>query len=370
MKNIIHDLKQHTLQFIYGDKTQLLATHSSKRLQTPEVQKKTVDGCRKILRFLEEHDVHVAVVPGSFAHMFYLDGDKVKQDGFTVGRHDKMSVDDFIDYLQTEMKTLKDNGISIWKIDAVNDKVWFRLHKKKAMTYDDISQDVKLETEKEYDPNKFNEDYYEEMSITDSFSLLRPLKKSLTETYSFLPPGCSITVFAFEYWKRLDQLKKSFSSIHGYDINEFAVQQAEKNGYEGKVKVQNVIDDFEPLFPKTDVSICFYLLEHLSDEQCQRVLRNMMKQSPMNFIVVTSNDHYNYYLDHTHINPKSNSEWNRFLVDYYTSHGWKKLNGKEGRLLFLRNDLHNSVASLQKRISTGITNIMTEIIESAQTNGN
>ena len=286
---IAEDLKYHTQHFLSDNREILFISHSSKNSHHSEIKKRTIEQCRKIVRFLDENQIHYAVVPNNFAYLFYFDGDDVKEFGFTVNRH-KMSVDDFIEYLMIEMKTLKKNGITFWKIDVVNDNIWFKLHPEKAISYYDLPNENGSISRQKYDPDNFDEKYYKEMSITDSFSLLRPLTRGFTESHRFLTSNCSVTVFGFEFWKRLDELRKKFKPVYGYDINELAIREADKNGYEGFVELQDVIEDFEPAFPKTDISICFYLLEHLDDSQCRKVLDNMIKTSPVNFVVVTSNE--------------------------------------------------------------------------------
>lgn len=195
---------------------------------------------------------------------------------------------------------------------------------------------------------EYNREYYEHQLI--SYDVLRPVRKVIRLKMNFLPFEPTICIFAFGHCQDYPKWKKMFSEVYGYDINPIFGEDAKEKNLAAYLKVKDVTVDFKPEF-FTDITLCAYLFEHLDDNQCVQVIRNMMKHSPINIISLTTKDDPNYIKDPTHKNPKTNRDWGIMLGAVYKKLGWQRIWHQGGGWAFISPSVSNLINEMQSNLN-------------------
>lgn len=182
---------------------------------------------------------------------------------------------------------------------------------------------------------QYDQTYYDEhVSRVGHWDVGRPVRRALTIRTLFVPPDATLVDFAIGVVNHFRTWAKMFATVYAYDINPAVVERANAVGLGDRVFQQDVATPFEPRV-RGHVATCFYLFEHLTDQQCANVVRNMVKHAPVNMIVLTpSTDVKQYRSDPTHINPKTTRQWSTMIGAIYRSAGWRRLAANGPRWLF------------------------------------
>lgn len=162
----------------------------------------------------------------------------------------------------------------------------------------------------------------EYMDNQPSWDSQRPVRKALRQTFRPLPAlNCTLLILAFGKPEHLRRARRAFTRVLGIDVNEDAVQAALVEGFEARTADVTKDLDLEERF---HVAQCPYLFEHLTDQGCVNVIRNLTRAAPVNVISLTAVDDPAYRLDPTHINPKFTPEWGKFLRAAYRRLHWRE----------------------------------------------
>ena len=122
----------------------------------------------------------------------------------------------------------------------------------------------------------YGESYYKKM-CTHVRDVERPVRKMLRTPVLFLPADAPVSVFGFDNIEHIKKWKRIFGYVYVYEINEYTVKLAKGIGIGDTFFLQDVSKRFESK-SKTDVAVCEYLFEHLSDQQCVDTIAK--KESP------------------------------------------------------------------------------------------
>lgn len=174
------------------------------------------------------------------------------------------------------------------------------------------SSNTESDSYKDYADDYYDR-YLEEEKTADP---LRPIRKMLRRSFYFLPANPTITVFAFGHPKDFKRWHAIFAEVYGYEINPKSIATAERMGLGDVVQLQDCAVEFPPRW-RTDVAMCSYLFEHLTDRQVFQCCANMAATAPLNIIRLTMGDDPHYDIDVTHVNRRLRPSWNKLLTKAY-----------------------------------------------------
>lgn len=194
----------------------------------------------------------------------------------------------------------------------------------------------------------YGEEYYANFGNV-LYDVNRPLRKAFSKSMFLLPPSSTLTSFAFGTYRQLEKFGKRFEKVYGYEINPVAVNDAVEHGFDGKVWLQDCTVTFTPRV-QTTLAVCYYLCEHISDQDCSLLIYNMRLTAPINMIVLTTVDDPNYEKDSTHCNPKQHKEWSSLLGTIYKQAGWTRVWSDQGRFAFAERRIVERLDSLKRRL--------------------
>jgi SAM-dependent methyltransferase len=120
---------------------------------------------------------------------------------------------------------------------------------------------------------------------------------------SVLDLGCGRGPYLY-FWRWF--VKNSF----GLELSEFAKNNAFIDG----IKLGNINN--EKNYFKTDLIIAFDVLEHLTDDNLDKTLKNMVKFGNKFLISVPVIENPNLEADKTHIQKKTMQEWIKLIESY------------------------------------------------------
>lgn len=208
---------------------------------------------------------------------------------------------------------------------------------------------------------EFDEIYYGQF-CSKGYDVLRPVRKALTHRVFLLPKSASVCVFAFGSAQDYLKWRKRFDNVYGYEINPTAVDHAERLGWGDYFVLQDVTVPFKPRW-RTDVAVCSYLFEHITDQLCIQTMHNLVRCAPINFIVLTSSEDPAYPQDPTHSNSKRPTEWSRFVSSYYGRLGWKRwwADVHFCKFCYVHPEVAEALQASQRTFTSGITEALTKI---------
>lgn len=197
----------------------------------------------------------------------------------------------------------------------------------------------------------YADDYYdrylEEEKTADP---LRPIRKMLRHGFYFLPARPTITVFAFGHPKDFKRWRTIFAEVYGYEINPKSIATAVRMGFGDYVQLQDCAVEF-PLRWHTDVAMCSYLFEHLTDRQILQCCTNMAATAPLNIVRLTMGDDPHYDIDTTHVNRRLRPSWNKLLVEAYRRLNMKPVFSQFQTWCFAANTLADYAAAIDKVVA-------------------
>lgn len=171
----------------------------------------------------------------------------------------------------------------------------------------------------------YDREYYlKYCSGQDTYDVLRPVRKTLKTPLYFVPKNASVSVLGFDNIMYYSRWRSLFSIVHGYEINPYAVELAREGGIGDFIHLQDISVRFEPVM-RTNIALCYYVFEHLSDQQCANAIANLIRCAPVNIIQITTAENEHYKGDDSHCNPKTVPQWGKFLSMIYTRMKWKRV---------------------------------------------
>ena len=198
----------------------------------------------------------------------------------------------------------------------------------------------------------FNETYYQEFCLKHGqYDIVRPLRRALRQSFLPLPPNPTLSDFAIGFAGNYLKWRKLFVTVYGYDINQAVIEDANRAGLGEFFFLQDVTIPFEPEHT-TDICTCYYLFEHVTDQQCLNIIANMVKIAPVNIIgltPVTDKEHYD--ADPTHSNPKTIKRWSQLIKGAYDLIGWKRIHSVRNYWCYGSSQFYFNLRELNKQLS-------------------
>lgn len=169
--------------------------------------------------------------------------------------------------------------------------------------------------------NIYGKDYYDKFTSDEKkYDVLRPIRKTLRFNQLILDKNPSVVVFAFGNINYYKVWKRMFSEVWGYDINPEMVRLSNND----HLFEQDLTQEIKEI-RYGDLLTCYYLFEHLTNEQVFNVIKNMMICSKFHIITLTPCTDDRYYEDPTHVNKKTIPEWRSFLDNIYSKFYYKRI---------------------------------------------
>ena len=160
----------------------------------------------------------------------------------------------------------------------------------------------------------YDENYYNSINYSDYLSRANKYRatakdlSNLLESLSIIKQGSSLLDYGCAVGFLSDALNSLGYKCKGYDISEWAKQQARSKGVE-------ILDKFEG-----DFDCVFYLdvLEHMTDEEITTCFKSINTNYSIIRIPCSTDGGKTYHLkvsnqDPTHVNCKTKKEWNTFF---------------------------------------------------------